>query len=144
MLGVIGMKTVLMVIVLGVVAVGTLLVGYKFYNRQLPVVLNKVTSSPSGSALPTNGSVISESVALKIESPSDGQTVDTATIVVSGTTIADGEVFVNEVDVVADGSGKFSATVNLDDGENVINVIVNDENGNYVEKDLTVIYNDIQ
>ncbi len=138
------MKTVLMVIVLGIVGVGTLLVGYKFYNRQLPGVLNKVTSSPSGSALPVSESVVSGNVTLNIESPSDGQTVDTATIVVSGVTVPNAEVFVNEFETVADNSGKFSATVNLDDGENVVNVIVNDENGNYVEKDLTVIYNDIQ
>lgn len=133
-----------MVIVLGIVAVGALLVGYKFYNRQLPVVLNKVINNPSGLALPTNGSMVSGNLVLNIESPKDGESVDTATIIVSGTTIPNAEVFVNEFETVADNSGKFSATVNLDNGENVINVVVNDENGNFVEKDLTVVYNEIQ
>jgi len=81
------------------------------------------------------------SLTLTISSPAYGVTVTSAKLTVRGKTLPKAEVFVNDVETVADGSGNFSATLTLDEGENYIIVFANDDAGNAVEKELIVNYN---
>lgn len=61
-------------------------------------------------------------------------------VVVSGKTAAGAEVFVNDMDAVADSDGQFSVTVPLDEGENPIVIVANDSMGNSAEAERTVTY----
>ncbi len=78
-------------------------------------------------------------IPLTINSPADRSSVTTPNIIVSGHTVANAEVEVNDVSLRADGQGNFSTSFLLDVGDNVISVIANDANGKYSEKEITVI-----
>lgn len=89
------------------------------------------------------GLTISEPVKeimLTMTSPANGSTTTNASTVVRGKTVPNAEVFINEYSLKADGSGNFSYTVTLDEGENIIIVVANDENGNLAEAELIVNY----
>jgi hypothetical protein len=75
---------------------------------------------------------------LDITSPQNNQTVKTSIIKVQGKTLPKAEVFVNDIEAIADSSGNFSVSITLDEGENIISVSVNDDLGNYLEKEITV------
>lgn len=75
---------------------------------------------------------------LEINSPKDKQTFNQSSITVSGKTTKNSEVFVNDQETKSDDQGNFSLTYNLDEGENILMIIANDDNGNYLEKQLTV------
>lgn len=77
---------------------------------------------------------------LNIQSPEDGATLATPSLTVKGTTVAQTEVTVNNVDSKADAQGNFSAKLTLEEGENQIVVTANDAEGNWAEKDLSVTY----
>lgn len=79
-------------------------------------------------------------ISLVVSSPLDGATVKSATIVIKGKTVANAEVFINEAETMADASGNFSKSITLDEGDNIIIVMVNDASGNVAEKDLTINY----
>lgn len=77
---------------------------------------------------------------LMIESPVNNSTLNQSSLVVKGKTKQGITVFVNDEESKSDSSGIFTTNVTLDEGENNITVIVNDENGNFVEKELTINY----
>ncbi len=79
-----------------------------------------------------------EEIILNIASPLDKSTVDTPTIQVKGQTLPGETVFINEKELQSDSSGNFSTSINLDEGENYVIVVVSDKEGNYAEKDLVV------
>lgn len=87
---------------------------------------------------------VEKSITLSISSPLDNTTVTTRSVTVKGKTIPSAEVFVNEVDTVADKNGNFSATVALEEGENPILVVASDADGNVSEKEITVLYGTAQ
>lgn len=66
---------------------------------------------------------------LSVISPQDNLTVSTPTILVSGTTVPDADVAVNDKDLKANSLGKFSTTVPLEEGENYILVVASNEIG---------------
>lgn len=84
------------------------------------------------------GNVVSDKISLDVSSPVDGSTLNSASVVVKGTTTAGAEVFINDKETKADSNGYFSMALSLDEGENQIVVIANDANGNTAEKDLVV------
>jgi cytoskeletal protein RodZ len=86
------------------------------------------------------GSIVTSEIALTIISPTNGATVTTAKVVVTGKTKPNAEVFVNDEETVADASGNFSVTLSLDEGDNPIVISANDDNGNVAEKELIVNY----
>lgn len=94
-------------------------------------VPNPGQSTASGVALP-------QEVQLIVNAPTDGQTVTTSNITVSGKTVPNAEVSLNEKDLRADAAGNFSTSVTLDEGENVISISTYDQDGNYADKDITV------
>lgn len=79
-------------------------------------------------------------ILLTISSPVNGSTVTSGSITVKGITTPKAEVFINDKSVIADSLGSFSVSIILDEGENSIVIAVNDSNGNYSEKELTVTY----
>lgn len=97
----------------------------------------------SGSGIPSNDSTqsqtsVSEGLTLDVIQPKDGDTLSESFVTVSGKTTANASVSVNDSDIKADAQGNFSTKVNLDEGENIINVSSSDDSGNYAEKELTV------
>ncbi len=75
---------------------------------------------------------------LEIDYPTNGITVNQSTITLTGKTIPGAEIFINDIQLRAKSDGLFSATINLEEGENVLIVIANDDQGNYLEKEITV------
>jgi len=79
-----------------------------------------------------------EEVFLDIESPKDKDTVSSSLLNIKGTTVAGAELFINDKEDKADKDGNFSVNITLEEGENILIIIMNDSQGNYIEKQLTV------
>lgn len=94
------------------------------------------TNSQVESAASTQ--TVSGNITLIVSSPSDSTTVNSPDITVSGKTTPNADVFVNDQEIKADASGNFSVKLTLDEGDNPITVTASDEQGNYIEKDITV------
>lgn len=75
---------------------------------------------------------------LEIDYPTNGITVNQSTITLTGKTVPGAEIFINDIQLRAKSDGLFSATINLEEGENVLIVIADDDQGNYLEKEITV------
>lgn len=132
------MKKLVIVVALVVVI---LLAVLSLLRKQAQQVYNS-NQSTIPSSQPSSGSPEgSGNITLNVSYPSDGLVVNTSTITVSGTTAPQAEVSVNEVDTKADSNGKFSATINLDEGDNVVTIVANDALGNFIEKDLNLTFN---
>lgn len=103
---------------------------------------NKQTTRPEN-VLPkptdaSQKSTVASKVFIQISEPKDSVTVKKQSITVTGKTISNGFVFVNDQEFKADTNGNFSTTVILEEGENYILVVVSDEYGNSLEKDILV------
>jgi hypothetical protein len=98
----------------------------------------QITSSPISQAKAPSAS---SGIYLMISSPQDNSVASSPVIVVKGATLAAADVFVNDGQAKADAKGNFSVSLTLDEGENNISVSVNDANGNYAVRELTVSYN---
>ena len=98
-----------------------------------------VTVEPSvaPTAIPvlTNGGLT-----MVVTSPPNGQTVTTEKITIKGKTSPLAEVFINDAALVADASGNFSQIITLEEGDNYILVVANDADGNFAEKELSIVY----
>ena len=97
--------------------------------------IDGVTLIPTSTPILTNAGL-----SLSITSPVSGQTVSTGQITVKGKTAPKAEVFVNDVELIADATGNFTQVVTLDEGENYILVVANDTDGNFAEKELIITY----
>ena len=80
-------------------------------------------------------------ISLEITSPKDGEVVTKSPVVVSGTTVSNTDVFVNDAETKADEDGNFEVSVPLEEGENEIFVVVNDLEGNYAEGSVKITLN---
>jgi cytochrome oxidase Cu insertion factor (SCO1/SenC/PrrC family) len=77
---------------------------------------------------------------LTVTEPQDETTVYAAALVVKGQTEADAVVSVDGVTIEVGADGKFSTTVTLEEGPNLIQVDASDFEGNEGSIVLTVIY----
>ncbi|MFZ5845610.1 MAG: hypothetical protein ACOY0S_04035 [Patescibacteria group bacterium] len=103
--------------------------------------LGETSTTLSVSPTPTgSGAASFKEISLTITAPANGATVRSPKVVVRGKTVARAEIFVNEVETVADERGNFSATITLEEGENYILVVATDEQGQVAEKELVVTY----
>lgn len=93
------------------------------------IVVPTLTSSPS----PTL-------VGFKIISPEDNAVVNTPEVVVQGEAQPETVITLNDVIVVVDQTGIFSATVLLEEGPNVIEIVTSDINGNEADFEHIVTY----
>lgn len=82
-----------------------------------------------------------DQITLEIISPKEDSVVTESSVWVSGVTVEEAEVFVNDAETKADGDGKFKVKVTLEEGENEIFVVANDSEGNYAEASVTIILN---
>lgn len=77
---------------------------------------------------------------LKVETPLDGETVHVSPWLVVGQTQADALVSVNDVIGFANAEGRFSLSVPLQEGVNVLEVLASNAAGEQVFVILTVLY----
>jgi septal ring-binding cell division protein DamX len=87
-----------------------------------------------------NMSAAENGLMVQIISPSDQSAVTSSYITLRGKTVAQAEVFVNDIETVADANGDFSVGLTLDEGDNPIMVVANDQAGNVGETEITVNY----
>ncbi len=80
-------------------------------------------------------------IPLTITQPKNNSAVTQETITVSGQTSPNAEIFINELELHADASGNFSSKLVLNPGDNEVDVIANDANGNYNGATINVTYN---
>ncbi len=85
-----------------------------------------------------NSSAPVQGLILSVEQPVNNSVINESQTVVKGKTSPDANVFVNDQELKADSLGKFSTTINLEEGENYILISANDEEGNYVEQEIIV------
>jgi hypothetical protein len=81
-----------------------------------------------------------QKIFLTITDPINNKIYTSPNIVIKAQTLPDAEVFVNDISLRADKSGNFNVPFTLEEGENEITIDVNDNEGNVVEKILTVTY----
>jgi hypothetical protein len=72
--------------------------------------------------------------------PTDGSIVDVSTITIWGQTLPDALVLINWEIADMDSEGNFSLLVTLNEGPNVLHIIVTDVKGNFVTAKLTVSF----
>ena len=89
------------------------------------------------STIPT-AEPVSQGLTLEVIEPKENTTYSSSSIRVSGKTSAYAEIYVNDTQTKADGTGNFSVNYNLDEGENLLTIVANDQAGNYVEKEMIV------
>ena len=77
---------------------------------------------------------------LEILSPVDGLITSIPTIVLNGSSAPFTEVQIDDKVIKADMYGNFSTKITLDEGDNEIVITANNEDGDYVEKTLLVVY----
>lgn len=75
---------------------------------------------------------------LTVDTPHDGDHIDSGTVQVYGKTDADDTVTVNGFVAIVDSNGQYSYNLNLQGGDNLIKIISQDNAGNKTEKDLKV------
>ena len=77
---------------------------------------------------------------IALDAPHDGDTINTSPLLVTGTTVPNAVVSVNDVVGVANGEGRFSLPVPLQAGPNVLEVIASQPNGQEAFVIVTVMY----
>lgn len=101
------------------------------------------TAGATAAAQPTTtGSmpVSNGPVSLQVLTPQDGAVVNTPQIQVSGTASPGAVVSVNDAVIMVGADGTFSATVALDSGPNLVEVIASSSSGDTKTVDLTITY----
>ena len=81
---------------------------------------------------------------LEISQPKDRTTIAYPELTVIGKTTAGAEIFINDLQTTADERGNFQANIVVDEGENIIAVVVNDSQGNFAEKELTITLESVE
>jgi len=81
-----------------------------------------------------------ESLWLQVLSPQDEAVINLPQVDVIGSAPADTVVSVNDEILIVGDDQQFKATVSLDEGPNLIEILASDENGNEMSLLLTVTY----
>jgi hypothetical protein len=143
-----------MPIILGVVVIAAAGIFARQYTMRQSIELGTQKNSAlvispgeeqpgTASGTPQVGSATSAAVsgiALTVSTPANNANVSVSSLPVKGKTVPGAEVFVNDVETIADAGGYFSVTLNLEEGDNYILIVANDVSGNYAEKELRVNY----
>lgn len=132
-------KEVIAAIVVG--GVLGILIAFGIWRAQDTLVNNRqdnqTQTSPTPAPSPTE-------LGLTITSPEDEMVVETSKITVSGKTISLATVVITssagETIIDANSDGSFSAEIELNAGVNTIVVLAISEDGEAIEKELTVVY----
>lgn len=82
--------------------------------------------------------VTSNKISLVITSPQNGAKLGSTNVNVTGKTVPNAEVFVNDSEGKADTNGNFSISLGLDEGVNQLVINANDKDGNVAEEVIIV------
>jgi len=121
---------------------GLLVAGIAFYlfqaTKTVPNTATKTISFTSPTPIP------SPSISLILDRPKDEEVVNSKVLIVSGKTQDNAVIVVitdsSEEVITPSASGDFSTTVNLDDGQNILEVISIAPNGESFTSKKTVTY----
>ena len=121
---------------------GLLVAGIAFYFFQTAKTTSNNATTTVSIASPTP--TVIPLISLTVDQPVDEEVVDNKVLTVSGKTQSNAVVTVitdssNDV-ITPDASGNFSTTVNLDDGQNILEVISIAPNGESMTIKKTVTY----
>lgn len=115
---------------------------FPYFQKNNPIVKNIIDSkrglnkdSISNVREPTT---VLKKIFLQVEEPKNNITVNSPIINISGKTIANAFIFINEQELKADINGNFASATTLEEGENYILIVASDDLGNSVEKDILV------
>lgn len=121
---------------------GLLVAGLAFYAYQATKTITTNNTKTISFVSPTPTSI--PSVFLTVDRPKDEEVVDSKVLIVSGKSTTNAVVIVitDSLDdvIVPSMSGDFSTTVNLDEGQNVLEIISIAPNGESVRIKKTVTY----
>lgn len=82
---------------------------------------------------------VTQGLSIQIIEPKEGvRIVSNQNFAIKGKAAPYAEVFVADRELRADAQGNFSTILTLDEGENVIVILANDENGNFAEETLII------
>ncbi len=124
------------------VVVGILVTGVVFYLYQATKAIpsSKIKTIKIPSPAPTS----KPSIYLTIKEPEDEKVVTKKVVTISGTTVKDATIVVlssADQDVIKPaGSGDFSTTINIDDGQNIIEITAILPNGEEIKVTRTVTF----
>lgn len=134
------MKTEKLILSFIATALGLLVAGLAFYIFQATKTVTHINTKTVSFVSPTPAS----SVFLTVDRPKDEQVVNNKVGVISGKTTNNAVVIViteDSEDVITPANnGDFSTTVNLDDGQNVLEIISIVPNGESIRIKRTVTY----
>ena len=134
-------SALIVTLLLAVVLVVAGYFGTKSFQKGNLTVSKPGLEQESDNSGTTQETTQTENIVLTITSPENGATVSDLTIIIEGKTTSYAEITIGDKDVKADSNGEFSASLGLDEGENTITVVANDSDGNYAEKEITIILN---
>lgn len=132
-------KTIIAIALLLVIGGGIFL--YTKERRQTsPQGTNKTAYQPtSESSSESEESKINQGLTIKILEPREGQRiVANSNFLIKGQTAPNAEVFIADRETKANNQGIFSTNLTLEQGENIITILANDENGNFAEETLRI------
>lgn len=134
------MKKEKVVIFFIAVVIGLIFAGIAFYFYQSTKAIAPAKQNMAVTPTPSP----EPSIYLNIQEPTDETVTDKKVVTVSGLTVPNGTITVltkSDQDVITPTTtGTFSTTVNLDDGENLIRLIVIGLDGQVKETDRTVTF----
>jgi hypothetical protein len=131
-------------IILSFVAIffGLLVAGIGFYFYQATKIIP--STSPKNIPLTSPTPIASPSISLTLDRPKDEEVVDSKILTVSGKTQSNAVITIitnsSEEVITPSADGSFSTTVNLNDGQNILEVISIAPNGESVSSKKTVTY----
>lgn len=130
-------KAVLIILLIGLLGLAyfVLTKGYSGNGINISPVLQDITPNSDTVDEP----VTSDKIPLTVTSPKVGETLGSTNATVKGKTAPFAEVFVNDQSGKADAAGNFSINVGLDEGDNQIEVSVNDSDGNVSQLILNIV-----
>lgn len=121
---------------------GLLAAGVAFYLFQAAKTVPSTTIKTTSFASPTP--TPPPSISLTLDRPKDEEVVSSKVLVVSGKTASNAVVIVvtDSLDdvITPSSSGNFSTTINLDEGQNILDVISIAPNGESVRSTKTITY----
>lgn len=124
-----------------------LVIIFSYYQKNNPSIKKildlkntKTAKSNTGTILPTDSKqkTVNEKIFLQVDEPKNNITVNNPIINISGKTISNAFIFINEQELKADLNGSFASATTLEEGENYILIVASDDLGNSVENDILI------
>ncbi len=129
------------IILLLLIGAGLMYFGQKKQERNWVVNNQQVVDTTSTtSAQELSSEKKADEIFLTITQPIDKTTITSPNLVISGKTVANAEVSINDQTIPANANGDFSAQVSLEEGDNYFYIVANDADGFAAEKEIMVTY----